>query len=428
VTRPESIVTAARYRDGVTESGEVEGPDADRADSPPPGILSSERLPVFAVEALAEYGASMVPIFGGALALAIGKARERRAAKAQHERDHYLYSLAESLQDQVDRLGKQVEDVTSRLDDPALQDLVDQGLRASGGKSDPEITDVAEAVSRILSGDGNLDDASAMLEIVSRLRRGDVAILRYLTTQVRPSEYRGVDDIARQTDTSAVRVQAALLRLDGADLVSRATSATGESRWSPTRLGVKVAEAMGESAIRRLPEGWTQDDVDLLDALIEIAETMPAMPGLDDVASELSRDPAIVDASAQLLESHGYVTRVLTFGSQYARAIGLRDEAYLWQAEQDIDAFSRIVDKIVRELVSSEEQSMTGSQQLAQNLDLHPRLVQALLRRMTGKGLVRQIGDDSRGPLYVVATEALRRAAATDEEGGTDAGASAPPP
>lgn len=386
-------------------------------ETPPPGIVSSSNLATYAVESVAEVGVSAIPFAGGPLTLAWEKALARREARAQRERDFFLYRLSLSLQAQVDELGEQLASLIGRLDDPAVQDLIAQGVDASAGKTDPEIGLLAEAVSRVIGvRGGDLDeDGPALLEIVGHLREADIAVLRSLVTAVRPGDARATEDIARRLNVGALAVQAALLRLDGADLVNRLSSGAGESVWTPTRLGVQVAEAMGETAAQHLPDGWTEADADLLNSLIELDLANPsAVPSLDDIAEQVGRTVAQLDASGQVLEAAGYVNRQLGLGSPYARSLILQDAAYIWNAEQNRDSYNRTVDKLTETLRAVPDGQLASSQELAQRLDLHPRLVQALLRRLVSAGYVKQFSKESRGPLHVTPTEKLRRSASDE--------------
>jgi hypothetical protein len=153
-------------------------------EAPPPGILSTSNLGAYAAESAAELGASIIPFAGGPLTLAWEKALTRRGGRAQHERDLFLYRLNLSLQARVDHLDERLDSLTGRLDDPAIQDLIAQGVDASAGKTDPEIDVLAEAVGRVIGArGGDMDeDAPALLDIVGHLREGDVAVLRALVT------------------------------------------------------------------------------------------------------------------------------------------------------------------------------------------------------------------------------------------------------
>ena len=381
-------------------------------ETPPPGIVSSSSLAVYAAESVVEVGASVIPFAGGPLTMAWEKARARREAREQHERDWYLYRLSLSLQAQVDHLGEQLDSFVTRLDDPIIQDLIGQGAEASAGKSDPEIDLLADAVGRVIGARaGDIDeDAPALLDIVSELRSGDITVLRALVTTVRPGESRTTEDISERVTMGALRVQASMLRLDAADLVNRLIVAAGETMWSPTRLGVQIAIAMGETEVRTLPDGWTQADADLLETLIDLDAANPsAIPSLDDLAQQMGRTVAELDASGQVLEGAGYVKRHMTLGSPYARSLLLDDSSHVWKAEQDRDGLSRALDGIMEALRGVPDVQVAGSQELADRLNLHPRLVQALLRRLVGAGYLKQLDKETRGPLHVMPTEQLRR-------------------
>jgi DNA-binding MarR family transcriptional regulator len=387
-------------------------------ETPPAGIVSSSNLAAYAVESAFEVGASVIPFAGGPLTLAWEKALARREARAQRERDFFLYRLNLSLQAQVDHLGEQLDSLAGRLDDPTIQDLIAQGVDASAGKTDPEIDLLADAVGRVIGArGGDMDEeAPALLDIVGHLREGDITVLRSLVTAVRPGDTRTTEDISERLNVGALRVQAALLRLDAADLVNRQTSAAGESIWTPTRLGVQVAVAMGETAAQTLPDGWTQSDADLLNTLIDFDLTSPgAIPGLDDIAEQLGRTVADLDASGQVLEGTGYVTRQLALGSPYARSLILQDSALIWKAEQDHDALGRTVDQLMEALRAVPDGQLASSQELANRLNIHPRLVQALLRRLVRAGYLKQLDKESRGPLHVMPTEKLRRSGSDAE-------------
>ena len=385
-------------------------------ETPPPGITSSSNLAAYAAESVVEVAASIVPFAGGPLTLAWEKALARRETRAQRERDFFLYRLSLSLQAQVDELGEQLASLSGRLDDPGIQDLIAQGVDASTGKTDPEISLLADAVGRVIGArGGDLDeDAPALLDIVGHLREGDIAVLRSLVTAVMPGDTRTTADIAGRLSVGALTVQAALLRLDGADLVNRLSSGAGESIWTPTRLGVQVAEAMGETAARTLPDGWTQADADLLNTLIELDVANPsAIPSIDDVAGQVGRTAAELDASGQVLEAAGYVKRHMTLGSPYARSLILQDSAYIWKAERD-QGLNRTVDELTEALRELLDGQLASSQEIAHRLNLHPRLVQVLLRRLVRAGYLKQLSAEARGPLHVMPTEKLRRAGADE--------------
>jgi Mn-dependent DtxR family transcriptional regulator len=312
----------------------------------------------------------------------------------------------------VDHLDERLDSLTGRLDDPAIQDLIAQGVDASAGKTDPEIDVLAEAVGRVIGArGGDMDeDAPALLDIVGHLREGDVAVLRALVTAVRPGDTRTTEDIAKRLNVGGLRVQAAMLRLDAADLVNRLSAAAGEVVWTPTRLGVQAAVAMGETAVRTLPDGWTQADAELLTTLIDFDVTTPGViPSLDEVAQQTGRTPAELDASGQVLEGAGYVTRHMTLGSPYARSLILQDSAHIWKAEQDRDGLSKVMDALMEVLREVQDGHTVSSTELANRLRLHSRLVQELLRRLLEAGYVKQLDKDTRGPLHVMPTELLRR-------------------
>lgn len=378
----------------------------------PPGFSAPRIWGAYAAESAAELGASIIPFAGGPLTLAWEKALTRRGGRAQHERDLFLYRLNLSLQAQVDHLGERLDSLTGRLDDPAIQDLIAQGVDASAGKTDPEIDVLAEAVGRVIGArGGDMDeDAPALLDIVGHLREGDVAVLRALVTAVRPGDTRTTEDIAKRLNVGGLRVQAAMLRLDAADLVNRLSAAAGEVVWTPTRLGVQAAVAMGETAVRTLPDGWTQADAELLTTLIDFDVTTPGViPSLDEVAQQTGRTVADLDASGQVLEGAGYVTRHMTLGSPYARSLILQDSAHIWKAEQDRDGLSKVMDALMEVLREVQDGHTVSSTELANRLRLHSRLVQELLRRLLEAGYVKQLDKDTRGPLHVMPTELLRR-------------------
>lgn len=381
-------------------------------EAPPAGIVSSSNLAAYAAESVVEVGASVIPFAGGPLTLAWEKALAHRETRAQRDRDFFLYRLSLSLQAQVDDLGEQLESLAGRLDDPAIQDLIAQGVDASAGKSDPEIDLLADAVGRVIGArGGDMDEeAPALLDIVGHLREGDIAVLRSLVTAVRPGDTRTTEDIAERLNVGALRVQAALLRLDVADLVTRLSSAAGESIWTPTRLGVQVAVAMGETAAQTLPDGWTQVDADLLNTLIDFDLASPGViPALDSVAEQMGRTTADLDASGQVLEAAGYVNRQMALGSPYARSLILQDSAHIWKAEQDHDGLVRTVNELTEALRALPDGQAASSQELANGLGINPRLVQALLRRLVRAGYLKQLDRESRGPLHVMSTEKLRR-------------------
>jgi Mn-dependent DtxR family transcriptional regulator len=393
-------------------------PERVGEETPPPGIVTSTSLAAYAAESVVEVGVSVIPFAGGPLTLAWEKGLARRETRAQRDRDYFLYRLSLCLQAQVDHLGEQLDSLAGRLDDPVIQDLIAQGVDASAGKTDPEIGSVAEAVGRVIGArGGDIDEeAPALLDIVSHLREGDVVVLRSLVTAVRPGDTRTTDDISELLSVGALRVQAALLRLDAADLVNR-LAGTGESVWTPTRLGVQVAVAMGETAVQTLADGWTQADADLLTTLIEIDLANPsAIPSLDNVAEQLGRTAADLDASGQVLEGAGYVTRQMTMGSPYAHALILQDSAHFWKAEQDHDGLVRTVNELTEALRAVPDGQLASSQDLANQLNLHPRLVQALLRRLVRTGYLKQLNKEPRGPLHVMPTEKLRRSALSDTD------------
>jgi ribosomal protein S25 len=58
----------------------------------------------------------------------------------------------------------------------------------------------------------------------------------------------------------------------------------------------------------------------------------------------------------------------------------------------------------------------TASPDLAVRLNIHPRLVQAVLRRLIRTGYLKQLNKESRGPLHVMPTEKLRRTTTSDTE------------
>jgi len=389
-------------------------------ETPPPGIVSSSNLAAYAAESAIEVGVSVIPFAGGPLTLAWEKALARRESRAQRDRDYFLFRLSLSLQAQVDELGEQLDSLTGRLDHPIIQDLIAQGIDASAGKTDPEINVLADAVGRVIAARGaDIDEeAPALLDIVSHLREGDVTVLRSLVTAVRPGDTRTTEDISGRLSFGVLRAQAALLRLDAADLVSRLSSGTGESTWTPTRLGVQVAEAMGETAAQTLPDGWTQADADLLSTLIDLDRANPsAIPSLEEVAEQLGgRTAAQLDASGQVLEGAGYVTRQMGLGSPYARSLMLQDSAYIWKADQDHDGLVRTVNELTEALQAVPDGQVASSQELANRLNIHPRLVQALLRRLLRSGYLKQLSKGSRGPLHVSPTEKLRRSASSDTE------------
>jgi DNA-binding MarR family transcriptional regulator len=388
-------------------------------ENPPPGIVSSSSLAAYTVESVLEVGASIIPFAGGPLTLAWEKAIARREARAQRDREFFLYRLSLCLQAQMDELGEQLESLTSRLDDSAIQDLIAQGVDASAGKTDPEINVLAAAVGRVIGArGGDVDEeAPALLDIVGDLREGDITVLRSLVTVVRPGDTRTTENLSERLNIGSLRVQAALLRLDAADLVNRMSSGRGESIWTPTRLGVQVAVAMGETAGQTLPDGWTNADADLLTGLIDFDLTEPdVIPELDDIAEQLGRSTADLDASGQVLEGAGYVNRVMTLGSPYAHALILQDSAHIWRAEQDHDAVNRTVEELAEALRGLPDGQPGSSQELASQLNLHPRLVQAFLRRFIKAGYLKQLGKESQGPLHVISTEKLRRSASSNTD------------
>ncbi len=376
-------------------------------------------MAAYAAESVVEVGVSVIPFAGGPLTLAWEKGLARREARAQRDRDFFLYRLSLSLQAQVDDLGEQLDSLTGRLDDPVIQDLIVHGVDASAGKTDPEINVLADAVGRVIgTRGGDMDEeAPALLDIVSHLREGDITVLRSLVTAVKPGDTRTTEDISQRLSVGVLRVQAALLRLDAADLVNRSSSGTGESIWTPTRLGVQVSQAMGETDAQTLPDGWTKADADLLTTLIDLDLADPsAIPVLVDVAEQLGRTTAELDASGQVLEGAGYVQRLMTGGSPYAHSLILQDEAHIWKADQDHDALSKTINELTEALRAVPDGQVASSQELADRLNLHPRLVQAVLRRLVRAGYLKQWGKERSGPLHVSPTEKLRRSASSDTE------------
>jgi DNA-binding transcriptional ArsR family regulator len=394
-------------------------PERVEEEIPPPGIVSSTNLAAYAAESVVEVGVSAIPFAGGPVTLAWEKGLARREARAQRDRDFFLYRLSLSLQAQVDDLGEQLNSLVGRFADTAVQDLIARGVDASAGKTDPEIGVLADAVGRVIGArGGDLDEeAPALLDIVSHLREGDISVLRSLVVAVKPGDTRTAEALSEPLKVGGLRVQAALLRLDGADLVSRLNSGTGESVWTPTRLGVQVAVAMGETAVQNLPDGWTQADADLLNTLIDFDLANPSLiPVLDDLAEQMGRSTADLDASGQVLEGAGYVSRIMTGGSPYAHSLVLEDSAHVWKAEQDYDALSGTVDQLTEALRELPDGHPASSSELANRFDIHPRLVQALLRRLVRAGYLKQLDRESQGPLHVMATEKLRRSASSDTE------------
>lgn len=394
-------------------------------ENPPPGILHDSSLVAYVAESVAEVGISLIPLVGAPITMAYDKARARKDAQAQHRTDLFLYRLDLSLQDQLDRLGQQVEALAARLADPAVQDLVGQGVDASVDKTDSQISQIADAVGRVIASGEDVEDVPALLEIVSGLRDGDVTVLRALVTEVMPGDTRSIDDIAARCGVSEMRTHVSLLRLDAADLVNRFTDSAGVSNWTPTKLGVRVAVAMGETAARALPDGWTQADADLLTTLLACdAENPAAIPTLNDLAERTGRAVADLDASAQVLDSAGYAERHMTLnGTPYAYSAILDDSAYLWQAKQDETGFEKVFENIMQLLRALPDGQIAGSAQVAAELELHPKLTQTIFRRLATAGFVKGMSDSGMGPLYVTPTEKLRRTSPTDYSSESAAGA-----
>jgi hypothetical protein len=119
--------------------------------------------------------------------------------------------------------------------------------------------------------------------------------------------------------------------------VTKTMTSTGDPSWTPSRLGVQIVAALGETRIRRLPDGWTQLDADLLTTLVEHDTKTGASPLLADLAVELGRTVAELDGAAQVLEAAGYVKRRVYLGSQYANSLSLDDSAHWWSAKQNGD-------------------------------------------------------------------------------------------
>lgn len=65
-----------------------------------------------------------------------------------------------------------------------------------------------------------------------------------------------------------------------------------------------------------------------------------------------------------------------------------------------------MLDNVVQSLLAHGDGDIAGTREFSKRLDMHPRLVQALFRWMKAEGLVRQIGSDTQGPLYVAPAEA----------------------
>jgi hypothetical protein len=303
--------------EGVSD---VEHRVADEA--PPHGILDDSSLATYAAEAGLELGVGLIPVFGPPIVAAYEKARARKDERHQQQRDLFLYRLSLSVQDQVDRQGDRIKSIEARLDEPAIQDLIGRGSDAAVGKNADEIAQLAEAVSKVVTTKGGSErDASALFDIVSNLRAGDLGALRALVAEVSPGDKRQTSDVATLQGISEVVAHASLLRLEAADLAAKFVDKTGEPGWTPTRLGVQIVAALGETRIRRLPDGWTQLDADLLATLIE-HDT--AMPSLADLAVQLGRTVAELDGAAQVLEAAGYVKRRLRPLRIITRSVGVR--------------------------------------------------------------------------------------------------------
>jgi DNA-binding MarR family transcriptional regulator len=391
----------------VSEEDAAQIPRRIADEVPPRGILDDSGLFTYAAEAGLEVGVSMIPVFGPPITAAYEKARARKDERHQQQRDLFLYRLSLSVQDQVDRQGDRIESIEARLGRPTIQDLIGRGSDAAVGKSADEIAQLAEAVSKVITTKGGSErDAAALFDIVSNLREGDIGVLRALVAAVSPGDERQTSDVAALQGISDVVAHAALLRLEAADLVARFMDRSGEPGWTPTRLGVQIVAALGAVEIRRLPNGWTQLDADLLATLIEHD---PTMPSLADLAAHLRRTVAELDGAAQVLEVAGYVKRRLTLGSQYASSLSLDDSAYWWGAKQNGE-LSKAVDALVEAVRALPDGQPAGSRDLALKLGLHPRLVQTVLRRLVAKGFLKEMGAARAGPLYVTPTESFRRA------------------
>ena len=175
-------------------------PDAGRrvADEiPPRGILEDSGVATYATEAGLELGVGLIPVFGPPITAAYEKARARKDERHQLQRDLFLYRLGLSIQDQVDQLGEKVESIEARLDEPVIQDLIGKGSDAAVGKSDDEIAQLADAVSKVIAAEGGQkEDASALFDVVSNLRGGDLGVLRALVMEVSPGDTRLTSEVA----------------------------------------------------------------------------------------------------------------------------------------------------------------------------------------------------------------------------------------
>ncbi len=375
----------------------------------PAELVADSNLGTFVAESISEGIVSLIPGAGPLLVLAWEKVRSRQAAKKAYEIDLFLYSLGLSLQAQLDELGAKIDSIEECLRDPQILDLIARGVDASAEKTEPEITLLAEAVARAIGTGDPAEDVAALLDIIGRLRHADIAVLRSLVGVVRPGDYGTLEEISEILGIGALGVQASLLRLEGAGLVVRSVIRAGKSSWTPVHLGVQVATALGETNIRTLPRGWTSEDVEVLEELVNDANATPL--ALRDLADRLGRTEAELDASSQILERAGYLQRRMTIGSPYARYLILDDSAYLWQSEQDPDGLHKILGKLHQALLALPDNQHVGSDRLARELGLQPRLVQALLRKLEATGYVTQLSERPTGPLFsVVPTAKLRRA------------------
>jgi hypothetical protein len=99
-------------------------------------------------------------------------------------------------------------------------------------------------------------------------------------------------------------------------------------------------------------------------------------------------------------------------GTPYASFITLDDSAYLWQAEQDPDRLSSELDAITASLRAVADGHLVTSEEIAADLNLNPRLVDELFRRLYANGNIDAPGYTGTGPVFATPTEKIRRTGA----------------
>jgi predicted HTH transcriptional regulator len=101
--------------------------------------------------------------------------------------------------------------------------------------------------------------------------------------------------------------------------------------------------------------------------------------------------------------------------SQVRRAF-TRTRAPRAQEPREFSRLSKTANELTEALRLLPDGQVASSQELADRLNIHPRLVQAVLRRLVRAGYLKQLGKERSGPLHVTPTEKLRRSASSDTE------------